>query len=162
MYYLVGRIIGTHGIKGELKVINESNFDRFYKGSELYIQKENRYEKITINSARVHKGMVLITFNNHFDINEVLEYVNLNIYTDKHEELEEGHYYFDDLIGCEVFNIDNTEIGIVKDILENPTQDLLEVDTGKKITLIPFVEAFIKHVDINKKEIIIEAIEGLL
>ncbi len=162
MYYLVGRIINTHGIKGELKVINESNFERFFKGSELYLKKDDKYIKITITSVRIHQGYYLITINNLLNINDVLAYVGLDIYTDKHEELEEGRFYFDDLIGCLVYGEDNKKIGIVKDIMDNPNQSLLEIDTGTKITLIPFVEAFIKDVDIDNKKIIINVIEGLL
>lgn len=162
MYYLVGRIINTHGIKGELKVINESNFERFFIGSELYLKKDDKYIKITITSVRVHQGYYLITINNLFNINDVLAYVGLNIYTDKHEALKEGHYYFDDLIGCTVFSEDGSKIGIVLDIMENPTQDVLEIDTGKKIALIPFVEEFIKDVDIENKTIIVHLIEGLI
>lgn len=162
MYYLVGRIINTHGIKGELKVINESNFERFFKGSELYLKKDDKYIKITITSVRIHQGYYLITINNLLNINDVLAYVGLDIYTDKHEELEEGRFYFDDLIGSLVYGEDNKKIGIVKDIMDNPNQSLLEIDTGTKITLIPFVEAFIKDVDIDNKKIIINVIEGLL
>ena len=154
MYYLVGRIINTHGIKGELKIINESDFDRFKVG--------NKYEEVKISSVRYHQNFVLITINGLNNINDVLKYVGLDIYTDKHEELEDGHYYFDDLIGCSVYDEDNNKIGIVKDIMENPTQELLEIDTGKKITLVPFVDEFIKDVDIKNKNIIIHVIEGLL
>ena len=105
---------------------------------------------------------MLITINGLNNINDVLKYVGLDIYTDKHEELEDGHYYFDDLIGCSVYDEDNNKIGIVKDIMENPTQELLEIDTGNKIALVPFVDEFIMDVDIKNKNIIIHIIEGLL
>ena len=45
--YLVGKIVGTHGIKGELKVKSDTSFDRFKKGNKLYIEKE---EEITYKS----------------------------------------------------------------------------------------------------------------
>ena len=162
MYYLVGRIINTHGIKGELKIINESSFDRFKKGNILYILKDNKYEEIKISSVRYHQNFVLITINDLNNINDVLKYVGLDIYTDKHEALEEGHYYFDDLIGCNVFDEDNNEIGIVGDIIDNQSQSILEIKTKNKTSLVPFVEEFIKDVDLDNKKIIIHVIEGLL
>ena len=70
--FLVGKIVGTHGIKGELKVKSDTSFDRFKKGSKLYIDKK---EEITVNSHRQHKGMELITINGLKDINDVLCYV---------------------------------------------------------------------------------------
>ncbi|MBO7078743.1 MAG: ribosome maturation factor RimM [Bacilli bacterium] len=162
MYYLVGRIVGTHSINGEVKVINESNFNRYFVGNTLYSLKDNKYVEIKIDKVRNHKNFILISFNGYNNINQVLDYVGLNLYTDKHEALEEGHYYFDDLIGCTVFDEDSNKIGQVLDIMENPTQDVLEVDTGKKIALIPFVEEFIKDVDIENKKIIVHLIEGLI
>ena len=136
--------------------------DSFKKGNILYILKDNKYEEIKVSSVRYHQNFVLITINDLNNINDVLKYVGCNIYTDKHEELEEGHYYFDDLIGCTVFDEDKNKIGEVVDIMENPTQNLLEVDTGKKIALIPFVAEFIKDVDIKNKTIIVHIIEGLI
>ena len=67
--FLVGKIVGTHGIKGEVKVINESDFDRFVVGNTLYVYKNNKYEPIVIDSVRYHKKFVLITFNKHTNIN---------------------------------------------------------------------------------------------
>ena len=63
--YLVGKIIGTHGIKGELKVKSDTSFDRFSVGNVLYIKLDDHdYKKIVINSHRIHQGCDLITFNN--------------------------------------------------------------------------------------------------
>ena len=162
MYYLVGKIVGTHGIKGEVKVINESSFERFIKGNTLYIDFNNEYKAINIDSVRIHKGMYLIAFNGIDNINDVLEYVGKNIYTTEHDRLDDNHYYYDDLIGSIVYNQNNEKIGIVNDIIENPTQEVLEIDTGEKKVLIPFVNAFVKKVDIIKKEIYVEVIEGLI
>ena len=71
MYYLVGRIINTHGIKGELKIINESDFDRFKVGNTLFILKDNKYEEVKISSVRYHQNFVLITINGLNNINDV-------------------------------------------------------------------------------------------
>ena len=68
--YLVGKIVGTHGIKGELKVKSDTSFNRFEKGNKLYIDKT---QEVTINSHRQHKGMELITINGLKNINDVLE-----------------------------------------------------------------------------------------
>lgn len=163
MMYLVGKIVGTHGIKGELKVLNDSNFDRLKVGEKLFVNRNNTYEKIEITSMRTHKNFFLITINNINDINDVLSYVNLNIYTDKHETLEDGRYYYDDLIDCVCFDMNGKRIGVVSDITELPRGILLEIIKDNKTkALVPFVEAFIKEVDIENKKISIEPIEGLL
>ena len=159
--YLVGKIVATHGIKGEVKVKSESDFDRFKKGNVLYIKKDNTNIPVEINSHRVHKDMDLITFNNLNDINLVLQYVGCDIYTlhDK-DELGDDEYYIEDLVGLKTISTEGVQFGVVLDVREVPQGYLLEVKTKEKNVLIPFVDEFIKEV--NKDEIIIELIEGLI
>lgn len=160
---LVGNIVSTHGIKGEVKVLNESSFNRFVVGNILFVKKDNRFIKIKIDSVRKHKNFILITFNNIDNINDCLDYINKEIYTDAIDELEEGKYYYDDLIGSMVIDMKNEKIGVVKDIIEVPQGELLEIlKNDNKVVTIPYVKAFIKEVDINTKMIKIDPIEGLL
>ncbi len=159
--YLVGTIIGTHGIKGELKVKSETDFDRFKVGNILYIKKDNKFTEIKINSSRNHKGNDLITINNIKDINQVLEYVGCEIFTQhNNEELGEDEFYVEDLVGLKVMSTKGKLIGKVIDVREVPQGYLLEVESNKKNILIPFVSEFVKA--INEEEIIIEVIEGLI
>ena len=155
-YFLVGSIVNTHGIKGEVKVKSETNLDRFEKGSILYLKKGNKYITITIDSHRRHKGMELITFNGISDINDVLDYKGCNLYV-KHGD--EDVIYYEDLIGKDIV-VDNKVEGIVVDIREVPQGIILECDCEGKTKFIPYVEAFIKEV--KEDSIIVTPIEGLL
>ena len=161
--YLVGNIVGTHGIKGELKVINESTFDRFKKGNTLYIKKGDVTTKVEIASSRNHKDFILVGIKDKNNINDVLEYVNGSFYTDDHPKLENGRYYYDDLIGLDILDMENNHLGKVIDIIELPSGILLEVikDNNEKV-MIPFVEAFVKEIDLEKQTMNISPIEGLL
>lgn len=163
-YLEVGNIVGTFGIKGELKLKSSSDFidERLETGNTLYIERNNEIGKITISSARFHKDSYLITINGLTDINLVTEYVGATLYVKKSElkDLPSDEYYDDDLIGLLAYNTQGELIGKVVDIVDIPSSSLLEIEDkeGKKI-LIPFVEAFIK--DITEEGIIIEEIEGL-
>lgn len=157
--YLVGKIIGTHGIKGELKIKSDTSFDRFKVGNTLYIEKQI---PITINSVRVHKGMVLITINNLQNINDVLEYVNKEIYVPHNRsELKDGEFYYEDLIGLQCFNQNNVNIGEVNDLIEVPQGLILEIKKDNKTFMVPYVKAFVKKINIHEQKIYIEEIEGL-
>lgn len=161
----VGTITSTHGIKGEVKVKSDSSFDRFFVGNKLFIKKDNATKEIIINSHRKHKDYDLITFNSITNINDVLEYVGCDIYVDVEDldELEDDEYYFDDLIGLEAFDDKGLKLGKIIDINEVPQGILLELKKVDNSTaLIPFVEEFIKEVDIEEGKIIITPIEGLL
>ena len=120
---------------------------------------------IIINSFRIHKNQVLITFNNIININDVLEYLGCEVYANQKElpKLLDNEYYYYELIGLDVVEENNCKVGTIIDIQELPKGELLVIQKldGKKV-LVPFVGAFIKKVDINKKIMIITPIEGLL
>lgn len=153
--YLIGKTTTTHGIKGELKVVNLSDFDRFQVGDIVYID-DKPYE---IQSSRVHKNKVLVSFKNLNSINDVLYLKNKDIYSVEKITPEDG-YHYEDLIGQQVFDESKSLIGVVNSIREVPQGHILEVLHQQKKVLIPFVDAFIK--DVSDDGIIVRVIEGLL
>ena len=163
-YFLVGKIVNTHGIRGELKVINESNLDRFKVDAHLYVKFDKVYKPIIINSVRYHQKFVLITINNLNDINLVSDYVGKDIYIKGHnDKLQDGKHYYDEIIGSNVYNQHKVYIGLVNDIIELPNGLLLEIkQSSGKISLVPYVKEFVKSVDSETKTIFIQEIEGLL
>lgn len=157
---VIGQIIGTFGIKGELKVYSESDFVeyRFRKGAKIIINDE----VYTISSSRFHKGNVLITINEFYNINQVLDKVGMKITTidDEIPPLNENEYYVDQLIGLTLYNTLNECLGKVSDVIEIPSGYLLEIEGEQnKKFLVPFVDAFVKEID--EEKIVIEEIEGL-
>lgn len=165
-YVFVGKIVSTHGIKGEVKVKSETSFaeERYKKGNTLYIKKEKQYIPIHIDSHRVHKGLDLVCFNSFRNINEVLEFVGYDVYMNKEDRnvLSDDEFYYDELIGMHVFDMQDVEIGQVVDIREVPQGIILEIKSKQKNILIPFVDEFIKSVDKMNGKIQIDPIEGLL
>lgn len=161
------KIVTTHGIRGEVKIqIITDNLERFNKGSQLYVgtslyTKEIK-ERIVIDNFRPFKDMGLLSFNGITNINDVLQYVGKTIFVDTDEVDPEGIYY-DDLIGCDVYDGDEF-VGPVTDIMEVPQGAILIIDNIKKEkeSLVPYVDEFIVSVDIDEKKIIIKSIEGLL
>lgn len=164
---LLGKIVGTHGIKGEVKILSDSDFkkERFKVGNTLYLKSVKNNIPIIINSYRVHKGLDLITFNNYRNINDVLEYIGLEVYVDYSSELTlaEDEYLYADLLNCSVYDTKNNFIGTILDLREVPQGTILEiVDENKKRSLVPFIKEFVIEVDLKQKRIILEPIEGLL
>ena len=162
-YILVGRIINTFGIKGELKVEIHTDFidDRFKENSIIYIGEE--HTEYVCKGYRIHKGYALLTLKNNEDINLVNHLKNNNIYI-KESELKPliNGYYYKDLIGLKVFT-DSKEIGEVIAVEDGLSSKYIRIKKqDNKTSLIPFIEVFIKNVDINKKVIEINNMEGLL
>lgn len=164
-YLNVGKIVTTHGIRGEVKVKVETDDDsRFDAGNKLYVGLDDKHisDEIIIDSARYQKDIILLSFNKFNNINDVLKYVGLSLYVDIDEVRNDGEIYYDDLIDCKVI-VNEEEIGIVSDVMEVPQGEILRIKKNNgKTSLVPYVDEFIKDVDINKKVIIINPIEGLL
>lgn len=163
-FIYIGKIINTFGIRGELKIYSESDFieERFSKGKKVYFEIGKEKELHKVSSFRVHKNNVLITIDNLLDINMIEKYVGCDVYASASDELEmdEDDFYIDDLVGLDVYNTLDENLGVVSDVLEMPRGYLLEVRNNKnKKILIPFVDAYVK--DITEDKIIIEEIEGL-
>ncbi|MCR5114035.1 MAG: ribosome maturation factor RimM [Acholeplasmatales bacterium] len=161
-FYKCGHIMTTHGIRGALKIKNLSDFDRFFKGSRLYILYNDDYVMVKVKSVSTQDAHLLVTFENLEDINLVEKYRNTDIYVselDRANELSENEYYFSDLIGKEVENQNGEARGIVKEVREYPVCHYLVVRYNDKDSLIPFQERFVK--DVTDTKIIINEIEGL-
>lgn len=157
----VGKIVNTHGIKGEVRLL--SNFEEkelvFKKDFKVYVGDERK--ELIINSYRPHKEFDMLTFRGIEDINQVLKYKGKKVYIDKEDlHLKEDEYLLEDLIGMEII-FDGEVLGVVKDIYEAPQGKLLYITFAKNY-YIPYNNYYIKEIDTKKKEIHAENIKGLI
>ncbi|WP_186577492.1 ribosome maturation factor RimM [Aquibacillus kalidii] len=164
----VGKIVNTHGIKGEVKVVRITDFEeRFQVGQELYfVGKENGTPiKLVVDGHRLHKNFDLLHFKQYDSINdaEKLKEGMLKVKEDQLEPLDDGSYYYHEIIGCEVATVSGDKIGTVKEILSPGANDVWVIkQNGDKDVLIPYIDDVVKEVDVTNKSIIIEPMEGLL
>ena len=168
-FICIGRIINTFGIRGELKIQSYSDFDalRYKKGNTVYIKNsEGKYLPFKAASFRTHKGFSLVSLEDHQDINLVEQFKGCDIFIDRKDrtKLPEGEFYRSELTGLAVRSEEGEEIGTVKNIEETvgANNNLRIVKGDGAEVLIPYVKAFIRNVDLEKKEIIIHKVEGLL
>src|SRR5690606_9691043 len=113
-----------------------------------------------------HKQFDLLSFENHPTINDVERYKGgmLKVKETDLQELEEGEYYYHEIIGCEVFTDSGQLIGRVKEILSPGANDVwvIRSEDGKKEMLIPYIDDVVLEVNTTEKKIRIHIIEGLL
>jgi len=161
----IGAIANTHGLKGTVKVKSFTDFknERYKKGNTLYIAFKNELIPVTVEKFRSVKSVEYIDFQEFTNINQVEKFKGseLRISTEYIHELEEDEFYFEELVGMEVYT--DTKIGVIKGVREVPQGELLEVDTGsKKISLIPFNKHFVKSVDKKLNKVVLLEWEGLI
>ena len=164
----VGKIVNTHSLKGEVKVISSTDFEeeRFKKGSKLLITRGNQLiREVVVQSYRNHKNFLLVKFEGIDSVEEAEKFKNLQIKIDSDEvgELEENEFYFHQIIGCEVFDENDKNLGEIIDILTPGANDVwvIKGENGKEI-LIPYIEDVVKKIDITNKKVNIEVMEGLI
>lgn len=163
----IGKIVNTHGLKGECKIYSSTDFDeeRFAVGNQIHVKYNKEDLLLKIATFRKHKGMVLISFEGLQDINCIEKYKGSSIYVNEDElhDLEENEVYFYQLVGCLVKDEEGNELGEITEILETAAHDIIRVkQEGRKDLLIPYVERFIVEEDVEKKVIIVSLIEGML
>ena len=157
-YINVGKLVNTHGLKGEVRIISDFRYkkDVFKKGMKLYIGK--KHEEFTINTYRFHKIYDMVTFEGYNDINEVEYLKGLNVYINEDDLKLDNEIYSGKLIGFKVI-IDEKEIGIITGIIDTKANEVLRVN--EKI-LIPYVDEFILKIDLDKEEVYVKNVGGLV
>ena len=158
----VGTIINTHALKGECKLylVTDDPEHRFSKGRVLYFQDG---KSITVKKYREQKGFGYCYFEGVDSIEqaELLKGKDLFIKKEDLPELDDDSFYYHELMGCTVFNENEEELGVVTDILETGANIVLRVSKDEKSFLLPFVDAFVNDVDVEKKIMRITEMEGL-
>ena len=164
-YVQIGKIVNTHGIKGELKIYPlTDNIYRFDHLKTAFLGE--RKIKVKIQNVKYHKKFVILKFKEFNDINEVLQFKEEFIYVDIDEtiDLPEDHYFIFDIIGCQVYDTSNNLIGTVVEVIESVGNDVYVVKNidNQKEYLIPAVKEFFTLIDVASKKIIIDPIEGMI
>lgn len=161
----IGKIVGTHALKGELKIRSNSDFseERFQIGKHIDIQYQNQMVTLEVISKRVHKGNYLVAFKDHQDINLVEKYIGCFVYAKKDEQLlAADEYYVNDVIGVKVYCDNDRYLGEVQDIIFNGRHDVLVLNGPFNKVLIPYVEAFVIEENIEDKKLVVNVIPGML
>ena len=160
-YIYIGKIVNTHGLKGEVRILSDFQFkDKVFKpGVTIYLGRKK--EEFKIVTYRHHKVFEMITMEGLNDIDLVLRLKGLYVYVLKKDLiLNDGEYLDSDLINLNVI-VDNKEVGIVTNVRDSGNNKFLVIKTDTKEVFIPYQKEFIKEINLNNKTIIIEPIEGM-
>ena len=160
-YVCVGKIVNTHGIKGELRILSDFELKTkvFKKDVNLYVGPEK--QEFTITGYRHQKMFDMVTFAGITNINEVLSLKGLFVYVKRDIlNINNDSYILSDLIGLAVYDKDK-KIGTVKDYYLDKGNTLLDI-VGQKEFYIPLKSHYIKNVDTKNKKIITEGGSDLI
>lgn len=160
-YVLIGKIVNTHGLKGEVRILSDFKYkDKvFIPNMKIYIGKNKQEEKIV--TYRHHKIFEMITMEGYNDIDEVLKYKGEYVFINKEDlKLDKNQYLDEDIINLNVY-IDNRLLGKVEKIENHNGNYILLVKNDTKRYLIPYNFDIIININLEKKEMQINNIPGL-
>lgn len=173
-FIAIGKIVKTIGIKGNLKIFPLTDFpDRFYstnriflfneKDKSFYINKNSGRFDFKFSECRVFDKYVSVKIEYFDTIESSKELINLIVMVSKDEriKLEEGLYYYSDLIDSDLYDNDIL-IGRINSVLNYGSGDLFSVKYKGREILIPYNKEFVKNIDIDRKRIDVKLIDGFL
>ena len=162
-YLETGKITGTHGLKGEVRVQPWADSPEFLaEFDELYL--DGGAKKIEITSARVHKNMLIMKIKGVDSIEQADRLRNKVLYLNRDDvELEEGAYFIQDLIGLDVIDEATGErLGRLEDVSETGANDVYHIrtDDGREY-LIPVIPDVVREISPEQGYVRIFKMKGL-
>jgi 16S rRNA processing protein RimM len=168
-FLLIGKIVGLHGLKGDLKVYSYSETLRaFEAGHSIYIRTAAGQEQVhIIESAKPHKKIILLSLKGISTISDAEDFIDSDLFMEKESlpELDDGTYYWFEIIGLSVFLKDNTFIGNVTSVIPTGSNDVYVVkDPDKRNNqeiLIPAIASVVLEIDLKNERMSVDLPEGL-
>ncbi len=163
----IGKILGFHGIKGEVKLgYTKGRESTLTATKSVFVKGKDGLTELHIESIRFHKTFALIKYKEFNSINDVEQFKGLHVYTNKKQiekSLEDDEYLVSDLAGLKAFDKNGNYLGVICAVGENKATNVISLeDDNKKVHLIPFVKDLVPVIDLKNNEITINNIEGLI
>ena len=162
----VGVITKTHGVRGEVKVFpTTDDVNRFKKLKQVILDTGKETMPLEIQSVKFFKQFVILKFKGIDNINDIEKYKRCSLYVTREHAvaLEEDEYFIADMIGMEVCTEDGNIFGTLKDVIETGANDVYVIENAEHgEVLVPAIKECIRSVDIEKGQMMIHLMDGLI
>ncbi|PRY85880.1 ribosome maturation factor RimM [Mongoliibacter ruber] len=164
--FQLGYVAKVHGLHGEVNVVLDVDYPEDYEDiKHVFVEQKSRLIPLFIEHFVLqHANKVLAKFEDYDTVEKVSELVGSALYLplSELETLGDDQYYYHELIGFEVLDQNQEQIGEIKVIYDLETQDLLGVEHKGKEVLIPIQDGIVQKVDKAAKKVYCHLPEGLL
>ena len=163
-YLELGQIVGTHGIKGEMRInpwCDSPDFAKAFK--TVYFDKEGR-QPSKVSACRPHGNVILMKLEGINSINDAEKLRNKMLYIKRDDaRLPEGSWFIEELIGCEVFDADDGKrYGVISDVSPTGANDVWHItDENKTEYLIPSIKEVVIEVNVLGNFVRIRPMKGI-
>jgi 16S rRNA processing protein RimM len=162
----LGKIVGTFGIKGELKIYPLTNYkEMFLEFEYLFVAAEKDLLRVEVVKARIQKNTVIVLLEGINSINQAQDFIGRDILIEESSlpELDETEEYVYKLLGMKVYLENNELLGSISDVFDNGAHGIYEIkdENGKEI-LIPVLDDTIISRDFEEGKMVVKLLPGLL
>ena len=159
----IGKIVGSHGIKGMVRVECWCDSPEFLCQFNRLFTAPDTESVLKVNKASPHKNIALLKFKGIDTIEqaEAMRGSLLYIFRDD-AQLSDGQFFIDEIIGCKIYDGETNEYyGLLDDVTNTGANDIWQIKNGDKEYLFPSVPQFVKSIDVNKEVIYILPPKGI-
>lgn len=158
-----GKIVGTHGVKGMVRVQPWCDSGEFLKQFKSFYTDKNGENRLDVKSVQPHGNVVLMALKGVETIEAAEALRNKVIYIDRKDaKLPEGRYFVDDLLGCAVFDADSGEaLGEITDISPTGANDVWHITREGTEYLVPAIDEVLVQVDVENSKVTIRPLKGI-
>lgn len=160
----IGKITKTRGLKGEVVIAPHTDDpDRFFLLKEVWVSGKKGSKIFQIEKVKKFRQKIFLRFQGINSPEAAKPLVNSFLEIEKENllPLPQNRYYIFNIIGLKVVTTQGGKIGVIKDVINLPANDVYVVRNGKKEYDIPAIKEVVKEINLDKKIMIIEPIEGL-
>jgi 16S rRNA processing protein RimM len=164
-FIVIGLLRRAHGVRGEVSVRPVSDHpERFDRLDRVLVRHHGETREVVVRGVRGKGRSIILKIDGVDDRTSAQALAGAEIGVKRSDvwPVPEGTYYIFDLVGCRVVGDGGRQIGVIDDVWKMPANDVLAVRSGSREILVPAVKSVIKKIDLERKIVTIEEIEGLL
>jgi 16S rRNA processing protein RimM len=155
---VMGRIAAPYGVLGWVNVLPDTEMlDGLFDYPVWWVQSEGAWREFPVEDAKVHGDHLLAKLQGIADREQAFRLKGklLAVPREQLPEPEEGEYYWSDLIGLTVKNVQGVELGRVKELFETGANDVIVVEREHE-RLIPYIDQVVLEVDLAGKRMLVD------
>lgn len=162
-YLETGKIVGTHGIKGMVRVQPWSDSGEFLTNFEYFYLDSDGKNALKAVKIQPHGGVVLIAFKDVETVEQAESLRGSKLYINRDDvTLPDGRYFIDDLIGCAVFDADSgKKYGVISEVSQTGANDVWHISDSGKEYLVPAINDVIVSVAPKEERVVIRPMKGI-
>ncbi|MBP3939423.1 MAG: 16S rRNA processing protein RimM [Clostridia bacterium] len=160
----IGQIVGTHGVRGEMRLNPWADGPDFVKQFKTFYYDNNGQKSVRVISARPHGNVAILKLDGVDTVEKAAALRNKVLYIKRADaKIKEGSYFISELIGCDVYDSEDGNIcyGVLSDVSETGANDVWHIKKDGAEYLIPAIPSVVKNVDVAKNRVEIKPLRGI-